>query len=97
MTRLAPKVRGFLGQPCFPNGVLSVRLVLKAFRELSFQNFNDAGMQRASWVAQQRAIGSVLQQCVLKQVSSVGNKKTEQRTSRKDKRSPSTKRLLTRY
>ena len=87
MTRLAPKVRGFLGQPCFhAMACYQFGLVLKAFKESSFQNFNDAGMQRASWVAQQRAIGSVLQQCVLKQVSSVGRHALpEQQTSRKDK------------
>ena len=39
--------------------------------ELAFESFGDARMQCASRIAKQRAIGSVLHQCVLEQISRV--------------------------
>ena len=45
-----------------------LRLVLGNLRELVFKNFGDASMKRPAWLAQQRAVSSVLHQRVLEQV-----------------------------
>ena len=47
------------------------RLVLGNVSELAFEGFGDAGVKRASRLAQQGAIGRVLHQCVLEQISRV--------------------------
>ena len=69
LSRLAPQARGLLDQA----GLGAVtrqqfRLVLGNLSELAFKCFGDAGVQRASRLAQQRAVGRVLHQGVLEQV-----------------------------
>jgi len=46
-----------------------LRLAFGSLGELAFKGFGDAGVKRASRLAQQRAIGSVLHQCMLEQVA----------------------------
>ena len=69
LSRLAPQARGLLDQP----GLGAVtrqqfRLALGDLGELAFEGFGDAGVKRASRLAQQRAIGRVLHQRVLEQI-----------------------------
>ena len=67
---LAPQARGLLDQPGL--GAVTrqqLRLALGDRRELALEGFGDAGMQRAARFAQQRAVGRVLHQSMLKQVT----------------------------
>ena len=48
-----------------------LRLVLGNIGELAFEGFGDAGVKRASRLAQQRAVGRVLHQGVLEQIGRV--------------------------
>jgi hypothetical protein len=47
------------------------RLALGNLSELTFESIGDARVERTSWLAQQRAISSILHQCVLEEVSRV--------------------------
>ena len=47
------------------------RLVLGYLGELAFESFGDASVKRASRLAQQRAVGRILHQRVLEQISRV--------------------------
>ena len=70
LSRLAPEARRLLDQPGL--GAVTrqqLGLVLGNLRELAFEGFGDAGMKRAARLAQQRAIGRVLHQRVLEQIS----------------------------
>ena len=49
----------------------NLRLVLGDFGELAFKGFGDASVQRASRLAQERAIGGILHQGVLEQIGRV--------------------------
>jgi hypothetical protein len=48
-----------------------LRLVLRDFRKLAFNHFCDAGVQRSAGLAQQSAIGGVLQESVLEKIGVV--------------------------
>ena len=66
LSRLAPKTRGLLDQP----GLSAVArqelgLALGDVGELAFEGFGDAGVKRASRLAQQSAIGGVLHSACL--------------------------------
>ena len=69
LSRFAPQARGLLDQPSL--GAVTrqqLRLALGNLGELAFEGFGDAGVKRASRLAQQRAIGRVLHQGVLEQI-----------------------------
>jgi hypothetical protein len=69
LSGFAPQGRRLLDQSGF--GAVTgqqLRLTLGNFRELVFKSFGDAGVQRASRLAQQRAVGCVLHQGVFEQV-----------------------------
>ena len=44
------------------------RLVLGDIRELALKGFGDTGVKRATWLAQQSAIGRVLHQRMLEEI-----------------------------
>ena len=68
LSRLAPQARGLLDQPSLSAVTRQqLRLVLGNLGELAFEGFGDAGMKRASRLAQQRAVGRVLHQGMLEQ------------------------------
>ena len=46
-------------------------LVLGNLSEVAFEGLGDASMKCTSWFAQQRAVGGVLNQCVLEQIARV--------------------------
>ena len=72
LSRFAPQARGLLDQPSL--GAVTRQqfgLVLGNLGELAFESFGDAGVKRASRLAQQRAIGRVLHKRVLEQISRV--------------------------
>ena len=69
LSRFAPQARGLIDQPSL--GAMmrqQLRLALGDLGELAFKGFGDTGVKRASWLAQQRAIGRVLHQGMLEQV-----------------------------
>src|SRR5260370_20196378 len=66
---LAPQACGLLDQPGFSVVTRQqLRLGLGDLRETRFKRFGDPGVKRASWLAQQRAIGRILHQSVFEQV-----------------------------
>jgi hypothetical protein len=68
-SRFAPQARGLLDQAGL--GAVTrqqLGLVLGDLGELAFKRFEDTGMKRASRLTQQRALGRVLYECVLKQI-----------------------------
>src|SRR5262249_36608977 len=68
-SRFAPEKRGLLDQSGF--GAVTrqqLRLVLGSLRELGLKGFSDTGVERASRLAQQRAIGRVLYEGVFEKV-----------------------------
>ncbi len=70
LPRLAPKARSLLGQP----GICAVarqnlRLVLSDVREVPFEGFGNASVQRTSRLAQKGAVGRILDQRVLKEIT----------------------------
>src|SRR5271166_5413568 len=70
LSRLSLKMRRLLYQ----TGLSAVsrqklRLVLRDFRKLAINHFCDAGVQRSAGLAQQSAIGGVLQESVLEKIS----------------------------
>ena len=72
LSRLAPEARSLLDQPSL--GAVTRQqfgLALGDLRELAFKSFGDAGVERASRLAQQRAIGRVLHQRMLEQIGRV--------------------------
>ena len=67
LTGSAPPTRGLLDKPGF--GAMAREQLGLAFYDickLAFNRFGDAGMKRSSRVAQEGAIGRVLQKCMLK-------------------------------
>ena len=82
----APQSSGFFVQASLRAVTCQyLRLVLDNVGEATFDGFHDAGMQRAARLAQQRAIGRVLYQCVLEQIGRVGRHPlSEQQTSGND-------------
>ena len=86
LSRFAPQARSLLDQAGL--GAVTrqqLRLVLGDFRELAFEGFGDAGVKRASRLAQQRAIGRVLHQGMLEQIGRVRRHALpEQQTSRNE-------------
>ena len=72
MSRFAPQARGFLDQASLSAVARQqLGLVLGNLSELAFEGFGDASVKRASRLAQQRAIGRVLHQGMLEQISRV--------------------------
>ena len=72
LSGFAPKARCLLDQAGL--GAVTrqqLRLALGNLGELAFKNFGDASVKRASRLAQQRAVGRVLHQRVLEQISRV--------------------------
>jgi hypothetical protein len=70
LRRLAPQASGLLDLTCL--GAVTpkqLRLALGDLDKLAFEGFGYPGMKRTSGLAQQRAIGSILHQGVLEQVS----------------------------
>jgi len=73
LSRLAPKVRGLLDQARF--GTVSrqqFRLIVSKLGKVAFKFFRYATMEGASRLAQERAIGRVLHQRMLEQVTGMG-------------------------
>jgi hypothetical protein len=79
----APQARGLLDQPSF--GAVTcqkLRLVLGNFGELALEGLCDAGVERASRLAQQHSVSRVLHQRVLKQIGRMWrNSLLEEQTS----------------
>src|SRR6516225_2314378 len=69
LSRLPPQARRLLDQPRL-GAVTShqFRLTLCDLHELALKGFGNSGVQRASWLAQERAISRVLYERVLEQV-----------------------------
>ena len=70
LSRFAPKARGLLDQPGF--GAVTrqnLRLVLGDVSEVAFERFGDASVQRTSRLAQKGAVGRILDQRVLKEIT----------------------------
>src|SRR5262245_61426389 len=79
-----PKGCGFLHKAGVgPMSRQQLRLALRGFREFALDGFGDAGMQCASWLAQQRPVSRVLHEGMLEQISRLrGHAPSEQQTSR---------------
>ena len=72
LPRLAPQVHRLLDLPSFSAVTREqLRLTFGDIGELTFEGFGDPGMERASRLAQQRAIGCVPYQSVFEQISRV--------------------------
>src|SRR5215471_14220166 len=72
LSRSAPEARGLLDQAGL--GAVTrqqLRLTLGDIRELAPECFGDTSVKRASWLAQQRAIGGVPHQGMLEQVGRI--------------------------
>ena len=66
----APKARGLFDQPGFgPVTREYLRSVLSNVREVPFESFRDASVQRTSRFAQKGAVGRILNQRVLKEIT----------------------------
>ena len=66
----APKARGLFDQPGFSAVARqNLRLVLSDVSEAAFQGFGDASVQRTSRLAQKGAVGCILDQRVLKEIT----------------------------
>jgi hypothetical protein len=84
LSGFAPQARGLLDQPCL--GAVTRQqfgLGLGDVRELTLEGFGDTSVQRTSSLAQQRAVGRVLHQRVLEQITCMRRYSLpEQQTSR---------------
>ena len=69
---LCPKTRGLLDQPSL--GAVTrqqFRLVLSDLGEVAFEGLGNAGVQRASRLAQKRAVGRILHQSMFEKIACV--------------------------
>ena len=84
LSGFAPQARGLLDQPGL--GAMArkqLRLVCENLGELTLEGFGDTSVQRTSSLAQQRAVGRVLHQRVLEQITCMRRYSLpEQQTSR---------------
>ena len=72
LSGFAPKARGLFDQPSF--GAVTrqnLRLVLSNVREVPFESFGNASVQRTSRLAQKSAVGRILNEGVFKQIARV--------------------------